>query len=166
MYADVPSVTKPILHSKDLPHPVCPGSSSANILDDNNSDVEFKSISSDSDEFSPQENTPHLINQAEFNDLVRDLQLSRSKAELLAPAYNNGTYYYQTQKLRFQKQKQSLLRIFKREDFNQPKNQAQADFEWGVSTDVEECASGTENLLMELGINELGKPEKFFTSLK
>ncbi|GBP93530.1 hypothetical protein EVAR_66227_1 [Eumeta japonica] len=83
MYADVPSVTKPILHSKDLPHPVCPGSSSANILDDNNSDVEFKSISSDSDEFSPQENTPHLINQAEFNDLVRDLQLSRSKAELL-----------------------------------------------------------------------------------
>ncbi|CAH2086890.1 unnamed protein product [Euphydryas editha] len=59
MNADVPSVTKPILHSKDLPHPVCPGSSSANILDDNNSDVEFKSISSDSDEFSPQENTPH-----------------------------------------------------------------------------------------------------------
>ncbi|GBP12549.1 E3 ubiquitin-protein ligase SH3RF1 [Eumeta japonica] len=69
--------------TSDLPHPVCPGSSSANILDDNNSDVEFKSISSDSDEFSPQENTPHLINQAEFNDLVRDLQLSRSKAELL-----------------------------------------------------------------------------------
>ncbi|GBP95442.1 hypothetical protein EVAR_99997_1 [Eumeta japonica] len=37
----------------------------------------------------------------------------------------------------------------------------------GVSTNVEECASGTEKLLMmELGINELGKPEKFFTSLK
>ncbi|GBP63227.1 hypothetical protein EVAR_89495_1 [Eumeta japonica] len=47
-----------------------------------------------------------------------------------------------------------------------PKNQAQADSEWEVSTDVEECASGTEKLLMELGINELGKPEKFFTSLK
>ncbi|GBP16253.1 hypothetical protein EVAR_93622_1 [Eumeta japonica] len=42
-------------------------------------------------------------------------------------------------------------------DFNQPKNQAQADSEWEVSTDVEECASGTEKLLMELGINELGE---------
>ncbi|GBP98574.1 hypothetical protein EVAR_14898_1 [Eumeta japonica] len=37
-------------------------------------------------------------------------------------------------------------------DFNQPKNQAQADSEWGVSTDVEECTSGTKKLLMELGI--------------
>ncbi|GBP56181.1 hypothetical protein EVAR_23621_1 [Eumeta japonica] len=44
-------------------------------------------------------------------------------------------------------------------DFNQPKNQVQADFEWRVSTDVEECASGTEKLLMELGVNKLGKRE-------
>ncbi|GBP93830.1 hypothetical protein EVAR_67624_1 [Eumeta japonica] len=42
-------------------------------------------------------------------------------------------------------------------DFNQPKNQAQADSEWGVSTDVEECTSGTKKLLMELGINKLGE---------
>ncbi|GBP87084.1 hypothetical protein EVAR_99988_1 [Eumeta japonica] len=43
-------------------------------------------------------------------------------------------------------------------DFNQSKNQVQADSEWGVSTNVEECASGTEKLLMmELGINELGE---------
>ncbi|GBP08519.1 PiggyBac transposable element-derived protein 4 [Eumeta japonica] len=42
-------------------------------------------------------------------------------------------------------------------DFNQPKNQAQADSEWGVSTNVEECTSGTKKLLMELGINKLGE---------
>ncbi|GBP31823.1 hypothetical protein EVAR_16597_1 [Eumeta japonica] len=114
MYADVPSVTKPILHSKDLPHPVCPGSSSANILDDNNSDVEFKSISSDSDEFSPQENTPHLINQAEFNDLVRDLQLSRSKAELLGSRLQQWNLLLPDKSYVFQKQKQSLLRIFQK----------------------------------------------------
>ncbi|GBP50360.1 PiggyBac transposable element-derived protein 4 [Eumeta japonica] len=41
---------------------------------------------------------------------------------------------------------------------HQPKNQAQADSEWGVD-DVEECTSGTKKLLMELGINKLGKPE-------
>ncbi|GBP26084.1 hypothetical protein EVAR_15096_1 [Eumeta japonica] len=38
-------------------------------------------------------------------------------------------------------------------DFKQPRNQAQVDSEWRVSTDVEECASGTEKLLMELEIN-------------
>ncbi|GBP92683.1 hypothetical protein EVAR_81861_1 [Eumeta japonica] len=32
-------------------------------------------------------------------------------------------------------------------------NQAQADSEWRVSTDVVECALGTEKLLMELEIN-------------
>ncbi|GBP52425.1 hypothetical protein EVAR_4708_1 [Eumeta japonica] len=45
-------------------------------------------------------------------------------------------------------------------DFNQPKNQAQADSEWGVSTDVEECTSGTKKLLMELGINKLGGSQR------
>lgn len=59
IYAEVPSVTKTILHSKDLPYPVCPGNSSANTLDDEECDVVFKSSSSDSEEFSLQENTPH-----------------------------------------------------------------------------------------------------------
>lgn len=74
-YADVPSVTKTI-YLKDLRlHPICPGYSSfaLDILDDNESDVKFNLISSDSDEFSLQENTPHLISQAELNDLIRDL---------------------------------------------------------------------------------------------
>ncbi|GBP09247.1 hypothetical protein EVAR_4100_1 [Eumeta japonica] len=46
-------------------------------------------------------------------------------------------------------------------DFNQPKNQAQADSEWGVD-DVEECTSGTKKLLMELGINKLGEARNFY----
>ena len=116
MYADVPSVTKPILHSKDLPHPVCPGSSSANILDDNNSDVEFKSISSDSDEFSPQENTPHLINQAELNDLIRDLQLSRSKAELLGSRLQQWNLLLPDTKVTFFRNRSKVYsEFFKRE---------------------------------------------------
>ncbi|GBP16951.1 hypothetical protein EVAR_70812_1 [Eumeta japonica] len=51
-------------------------------------------------------------------------------------------------------------------DFNQPKNQAQADTEWGVSTDVEECASGTEKLLMKLGINELGEAREILYAIE
>ncbi|GBP87237.1 hypothetical protein EVAR_102491_1 [Eumeta japonica] len=38
-------------------------------------------------------------------------------------------------------------------DFNQPKNQAQADSEWGV----DECGRIVKKLLMELGINKLGE---------
>lgn len=100
-YTEVPSVTKSFLHSKDLWHPVCLGNSSANKLDYNETDVEIKSISSDSDEISLQENSLHLINQAELNDLIWDIQFSRFKADFLAPAYNNGNYYYQTKKVTF-----------------------------------------------------------------
>lgn len=51
-----------ILHSNDLPYPVCFGSSSRNILDNgNDSDAEVKSISSNSSEFSLQGKTPYLI---------------------------------------------------------------------------------------------------------
>ncbi|GBP95827.1 hypothetical protein EVAR_8468_1 [Eumeta japonica] len=39
-------------------------------------------------------------------------------------------------------------------DFNQPKNQAQADFEWRCRR-MWKNASGTEKLLMELGVNKL-----------
>ncbi|GBP67189.1 hypothetical protein EVAR_42068_1 [Eumeta japonica] len=101
-----------------LPHPVCPGSSSANILDDNNSDVEFKSISSDSDEFSPQENTPHLINQAEFNDLVRDLQLSRSKAELLGSRLQQWNLLLPDTKVTFSETEAKFTQNFSKEKVN------------------------------------------------
>ncbi|GBP12107.1 hypothetical protein EVAR_5931_1 [Eumeta japonica] len=48
-------------------------------------------------------------------------------------------------------------------DFNQPKNQVQADFEWRCRR-MWKNARRAPKLLMELGVNKLGKPEKFFTS--
>lgn len=86
VYADVSSVTKPILHSKYLLYPTCLGGTSSEnknwTLDVNNeSAVEMKT--NDSEKNSLEEKVPHLINQAELNDLIIDLQLSKSKAELL-----------------------------------------------------------------------------------
>ncbi|GBP71824.1 hypothetical protein EVAR_80155_1 [Eumeta japonica] len=45
-------------------------------------------------------------------------------------------------------------------DFDQPKNQAQVP--WEVSTDVEECTSGTKKLLMELGITTWGSQRNLY----
>lgn len=39
----------------------------------------------------------HYINQNEFNDLVQDLQLFRSKAVILASRLQHGTYRHRTQ---------------------------------------------------------------------
>lgn len=86
-YADVPSVTKPVLHSEDLPVPTPPGRSDQTHTDTSSSVTMHQSSDSEkssSDNFVDDENSPHLITQSELNDLIRDLHLSKSKAELLA----------------------------------------------------------------------------------
>lgn len=75
-YANVESVTFPVPHSDTLPVPTCPSSSNIPEFlssDEKNTDSEYE-----------QSQRPLLLNQFELNDLVRDLQLSKDKAELLA----------------------------------------------------------------------------------
>jgi hypothetical protein len=78
-YPNLPSATRPILHSVDLPVPpnpvsneVCEGTSGS------------ATSSHQSEQYVPEETKePHLINQLDFNDLIRDLALSKSQSELL-----------------------------------------------------------------------------------
>ncbi|XP_022826353.1 peptidyl-prolyl cis-trans isomerase G-like [Spodoptera litura] len=76
-YPEVSSVTKPIPHSEDLPVPTPPShvehSSTTSGSDDEFEDIQVESTSE----------SPHLINQAELDDLVRDLDLPKEKSELL-----------------------------------------------------------------------------------
>ncbi|KAL4721288.1 hypothetical protein ACJJTC_014295 [Scirpophaga incertulas] len=76
-YPEVSSVTKPIPHSEDLPVPTPPShvehSSTNSGSDDEFEDIQVASTSE----------SPHLINQAELDDLVRDLDLPKEKSELL-----------------------------------------------------------------------------------
>lgn len=76
-YANVPSVSKPVQRLPNYPLPVLPNYTSSDSESFN--DIVLSSASSlfESDEC-------HLVTQAELNDLVRDLHLSKQDAELLA----------------------------------------------------------------------------------
>lgn len=79
-YPNVPSALRPVAHSEDIPVPTRP-----THLDDTESDESSSSEDSgdvhDSDFCS--EITPRLLNQEDLDDLVRDLDLPKSSAELL-----------------------------------------------------------------------------------
>ena len=74
-YADCISARKPSPHNDENPVPIPPAG-------------QDKAVSSDEDEqedvtFEPNTKEPHLLNQGDLHDLVRDLSLSKSKTELL-----------------------------------------------------------------------------------
>ena len=80
-YPDLPSAMRPVPHSDDLPIPNPPESyklSSSESGDDDEMehdiDKEFTASSS---------SVPHLLTQVDLNDIVRDLNLSKSQGELL-----------------------------------------------------------------------------------
>jgi hypothetical protein len=82
-YLSLPSAVRPVLHSQDLPFPKPPEKWT---IDDDSSDDEPIPMEQDitDPDFQPStSNEPHLISQGELNDLVRDLNLSKSRAELL-----------------------------------------------------------------------------------
>jgi len=80
VYPDCKSALKPVPHDLDSPVPV-PPEAAADESDDNSDDA-----MGDTDElYEPEseETKPQLLNQEELNDLVRDLSLSKEKAEVL-----------------------------------------------------------------------------------
>lgn len=105
-YPDLDSAKRPVSHSQDIPVPSftclaelseeeCISSSESNRQDD----IDFEGISS----------APQLFQQSQLNDLVRDLNLSKKSAELLASrlAEKNLLYpetkvsYYRTRETEF-----------------------------------------------------------------
>ena len=84
-YLNIPSAIRPVPHSDELPIPE-PRETDLLSSDDAESSEECsvsKPCTSRNEEFgiTPE---PHLINECELNDLVRDLNLPKVKAELLA----------------------------------------------------------------------------------
>ena len=80
-YPNLQSAQRPIPHSVDL-HVSQPPVNTDDVTDEENlsensdSDPTFKPSTSNT--------TPHFLNQNDLNDLVRDLDLSKRQAELLA----------------------------------------------------------------------------------
>lgn len=88
-YPTVNSVSKPIPHSEDMPPPLPPNESLTGELDissDENNDNKDMEVDNQDPEFLPSSSDigqPHLIQQYELNDLIRDLNLSGRQGELL-----------------------------------------------------------------------------------
>ena len=84
MYPDCQSALKPVVHDTDYPVPIPPSSDAMNNeesdTEDNDSDAGVMEYTYDPDSDIKK---PHLISQAELDDLVRDLSLLKEKSELL-----------------------------------------------------------------------------------
>src|SRR6218665_1047212 len=101
-YPNLSSAMRPVQHDESLPVPKAPDTFS---LDEADEDAAIDhtgttaATGSDSD-FEPcVSSEPHLITQSELNDLVRDLGLSKSKAELLASRFQGWCLLSQVAKV-------------------------------------------------------------------
>lgn len=85
VYPDCESALKPVPHDVENPVPIPPASGSAVATDesdpDEEDDVDWQDVVTDTEE---EHGHPHLLNQSDLDDLVRDLSLSKEKSELLA----------------------------------------------------------------------------------
>lgn len=77
-YPEVSSMTKPIPHSPSDPYPIFPKRKREPSVD-----LDDQPDESDADELE-EERKPNLYTEKELNDLIRDLDLSKQKSELLA----------------------------------------------------------------------------------
>lgn len=89
-YAQVDSVTLPIPHSVNLPIPAPPGHcSDPQCMDESSDDAyeenpAYQQPEEDRDQlYIPDSVEPHMLSQGDFNDLVRDLYLTKEMSELL-----------------------------------------------------------------------------------
>ena len=78
-YPDLESARRPVAHSNKCPVPVY-----AMLSDDSDNDSTVAQESQEDEEASFSDDIPHPFSQNELNDLVRDLNLSKSSAEFLA----------------------------------------------------------------------------------
>lgn len=84
VYANVPSVTRPVPHGPEIPVPL---PSSRSDLSSTSSEQNIGRQESN-EVFEPILNQPQKFTQGELNDLVRDLNLSKESAQLLGSRLN------------------------------------------------------------------------------
>ena len=85
-YPNIPSAIRPVPHSDELP---IPEPCEVDLLSSDDAESSQESCISEPSTFRNEEfgfttSEPHLINESEMNNLVRDLDLPKGKAELLA----------------------------------------------------------------------------------
>lgn len=110
-YPNIPSALRPVPHGNSLPVPQPPESYTL----DSESDSESTSPEA-GPSYIPSSHelpdTPHLITQGELNDLVRDLDLPKSKAELLGSRLQQWNLLDKGVKVSIYRKRQSPLTDF------------------------------------------------------
>lgn len=84
VYPNLPSAIRPVPHSEHL-HPPLPPSSQLETENDSDDELMLDESRDEHDIYTAEEqhNIPEAFTQSELNDLVRDLYLSKEKAEIL-----------------------------------------------------------------------------------
>jgi len=114
------SAIRPVPHIEDLPVPVPPQQyflDSDNELTKNQEKTPQPSTSMDADFTADlQCNEFHRITQEELNDLIRDLDLPKSKAQLLGSRLQQWNILYENVRISVHRKKQEdLVQLFKME---------------------------------------------------
>lgn len=117
-YPNIPSAIRPIRHDETLPIPVFSGfllDDDMETLESDSSELEemaIDSAGSSSDSYTQTSSAPKLFNQAELNDLVRDLDLSKSAAELLSSRLQEKNLLHSSAKVSYYRDREKVFTPF------------------------------------------------------
>ena len=121
-YSSCPSAILPVAHDESLPIPTPPTSFSLDSDQESDEDEPIKPGCSyepqeSSSSSSYEESRPLLINQPRLNDLIRDLDLPKSKAQLLGSRLQQWNLLEKGTKIAFYKKRElGLLNYFSMDD--------------------------------------------------
>ena len=118
-YPDVRSAIRPVPHSEEIPVPVFKtlDGHSSESSDDSCDEAQAEAVISSCDEGLEPDRGPQTFNQAELNDLVRDLDLPKASAELLASRLNEKNLLSPGTKVTFFRMREKdLVQYFSMED--------------------------------------------------
>lgn len=106
VYPNLNSAMRPVPHNESLSIPIPPHDEIETSDDDRDS---HKSTSDENYEPYDHGSAPHTFSQAELNDLVRDLSLSKDKAELLASRMKEKNLLEQGVRITYFRQRNMIL---------------------------------------------------------
>ena len=117
-YPNLPSAMRPVPHSEDLPIPHPPTHLTLEDESEHVAATEIPNEERDDPTFETSTSScePHLLTQGELNDLVRDLKLSKTQAELLGSRLKGWNLLQRDTKVCFFRNRQEEFQDFYSEE--------------------------------------------------